>query len=145
MPAHRAVRFANPRAYLGQFDEARRLITDEYTLADDDASPENSVGYLINMGEIESIAGNFDSSIRFFEQAIEKIPGKEYDLEATNRGPWISRARQTHVTLALLHAYREYLLVKYLLYLILLVLNPSIQGQKYLLLVMLANLLDFQP
>ncbi|MCH7982040.1 MAG: hypothetical protein IID59_11100 [Proteobacteria bacterium] len=59
------------------------------------------------MGEIESIAGNFDTSIKFFEQAIERIPGKEYDLEATNRGPWISAARQTHVTLALLHAYRE--------------------------------------
>ncbi len=106
-PVRHAVRFADPRAYLGQFDEARRLIKDEYTFADDDASPENSVGYLINMGEIESIAGNFDTSIRFFEQAIEKIPGKEYDLEGTNRGPWISVGRQTRVTLALLHAYRE--------------------------------------
>ncbi len=106
-PIRRAVRFANLRAYLGQFDEARRLIKDEYTFADDDASPENSVGYLINMGEIESIAGNFDTSIRFFEQAIERIPGKEYDLESTNRGPWISAGRQTRVSLALLHAYRQ--------------------------------------
>lgn len=106
-PVRRAVRFASPRAYLGQFDAARRLIKDEYTLADDDASPENSVGYLINMGEIESLAGNFDTSIRFFEQAIEKIPGKEYDLETTNRGPWISVGLQTRVSLALLHAYRQ--------------------------------------
>ncbi len=106
-PVRRAVRFASPRAYLGQFDAARRLIKDEYTFADDDASPENSLGYLINMGEIESIAGNFDTSIRFFEQAIERIPGKEYDLESTNRGPWISHARQTRVSLALLHAYRQ--------------------------------------
>jgi tetratricopeptide (TPR) repeat protein len=115
-PVRRPVRLASPRAYLGQFDTARQLIGVEYTREADNSSPGNAVGYLVNMGEIEALAGNIDASIEFFEQAIEQLPGKEHELfyesKATPFTPWISHARQSDPSLALLYAYRRVGLVE---------------------------------
>ena len=95
-------------AYVGRYDEARQIIVDEYRRKTSTPEILDSVEYLINRGELEALAGNFDQAIGFFEQAQAQKPKNEHPL--FTRGIynlWFSNVIQSSPALALLHAYRQ--------------------------------------
>ncbi len=102
--------------YIEEYDKIRQILIDSYNVTKPDSTGAKTDGYLtdldylVNRGELEALAGDFESSIEFFEKARLLAPDEEGGLVrvtaevAYNVLDW---SRQSHFSLALLFAYRK--------------------------------------
>jgi tetratricopeptide (TPR) repeat protein len=94
--------------YVEDYDRIRQILIDTYDADDPDSAGANELDYLVNRGELEALAGDFETSIEFFERARLLAPEDEGGLVraevAYNVLDW---SRQSHFSLALLFAYRK--------------------------------------
>ena len=91
--------------YLERYDEARQIIIDEYMRKTSDPLTLDSLEYLINRGDLEALAGNFDQAIGFFEHARALTPNNKHPLfRPNNHNLWIAPDIQTSPALTQLHA-----------------------------------------
>jgi CRP-like cAMP-binding protein/TolB-like protein len=102
------IRSAVGLVYVEEYDLVRQLLIDEWS---GDASVfmgANDLEYLVNRGELEALAGDFETSIEFFERARALTSDMESGLIRAgvvyNILDW---SRQSHWSLALLFAYRK--------------------------------------
>jgi len=100
--------------YDKEYEKVRQVLINAYDGAESRSSLTgfrsflNIRDYLLNRGVLESLAGEFDSSIEFFEQARLLAPDEEGGLIGTGMVfPALDSPRQSHFSLALLNAYRK--------------------------------------
>jgi len=108
------VRPAVGLVYDKEYKQVRQVLIDAYDGAESRSRLTNFRDflnfrdYLLNRGVLESLAGEFDSSIEFFEQARLLAPDEEGGLiRAGIIFPALDHPRQSHFSLALLFAYRK--------------------------------------
>jgi len=108
------VRPAVGLVYDKEYEKARQTLINAYDGVDSLSSLTgfrsflNIRDYLLNRGVLEALAGDFDSSIEFFEQARLLAPDEEGGLVRVNIVmPALDLPRQSHFSLALLYAYRK--------------------------------------
>ena len=102
------VRSAVGLVYIEEYDRIRQILIDNWKADDPDSVGANDLSYLVNRGTLEALAGDFESSIEFFERARLLTPDEEGGLvRATVPMPVLDWSRQSHWSLALLFAYRN--------------------------------------
>ena len=108
------VRPAVGLVYDKEYDKARQVLIDAYDGVESHSgltsfrSFLNVRDYLVNRGVLEALAGEFDTSIEFFERARSLVPDENGGLiRAGIVFPALDEPRQSHFSLALLFAYRK--------------------------------------
>lgn len=108
------VRSAVGLVYIEEYDQIRQILIDIYNAVKPNSTGAKSqgyltdLGYLVNRGELEALAGDFESSIEFFERARLLTPVEEGGLvKAKVSYSVLDWSRQSHFSLALLFAYRK--------------------------------------
>jgi CRP-like cAMP-binding protein/TolB-like protein/class 3 adenylate cyclase/tetratricopeptide (TPR) repeat protein len=108
------VRPAVGLVYDKEYDKARQVLINAYDGVElhsgltNFRSFLNIRDYLVNRGVLEALAGEFDSSIEFFERARLMVPDEDGGLvRADIVFPALDLPRQSHFSLALLFAYRQ--------------------------------------
>jgi adenylate cyclase len=102
------IRSAVGLVYVEEYDLVRQLLIDEWSSDASVFMGANDLEYLVNRGELEALAGDFETSIKFFERARALTSDMEGGLIRAgvvyNILDW---SRQSHWSLALLFAYRK--------------------------------------
>jgi adenylate cyclase len=108
------IRSADPLVYIEQYDQIRQLLIDYYDAVEPDSTWANShlglngLDYLVNRGALEVLAGDFETSVEFFERARLLASDEEGGLvRARIQLQLLQLSRQSHWSLALLFAYRK--------------------------------------
>ncbi len=89
------------------YEQIRHILIDHFNASDPNSVKANSLHYLVNRGELEALAGNFGTSIEYFERAQLLAPEDEGGLVGLTGISSLTTPRQTHHSLALLFAYRK--------------------------------------
>ncbi len=93
--------------YLGDYDQARQIMINRYDSPVSQINWLQDITYLIYRAELESIAGNYATSIEFFERARLLINEDSHGLQWPQMYTKTAVVRQSHCALALLLAYRK--------------------------------------
>jgi TolB-like protein/Tfp pilus assembly protein PilF len=93
--------------YLGDYEQARQVMMNRYDEPESRETWLQSKTYLVSRGELESIAGNYESSLKYFGRAGLLASAKNSDLFSRGSGTFSSKYRQSHANLALLLAFRK--------------------------------------
>jgi CRP-like cAMP-binding protein/class 3 adenylate cyclase/TolB-like protein/Flp pilus assembly protein TadD len=102
------VRSAVGLVYVEEYDRVRQILIENWDAEEPDSAGANDLEYLVNRGELEALAGGFETSIEFFERArllmLDEGGGLVRAEVGYNVLDW---SRQSHWSLALLFAYRK--------------------------------------
>jgi adenylate cyclase len=102
------IRSAVGLVYIEEYDRVRQLVIDVWGGDGQDSDSMKNLNYLVNRGEIEALAGDFKTSIEFFERASVLMLNEDGSLDWTEFGyNVLDWSRQSYWPLAFLFAYRK--------------------------------------